>query len=118
MPACHITLSETVPDLAERDIVLIRDVVAANLTSRTWRLKREDVVARVQRSSRVHMLGAMEVEVFAQFDFDRVFSRDKRAQAISAAVSAALRVDCATWINLAMIGYCRVTASGQVGFSS
>lgn len=118
MPACHITISETIPDLAERDIAMIRDVVAASLRSRAWRLNRDDVVARVQRASRIHMLGEMELEVFAQFDFGRFFSRDKRAQAISTAVAAALRVDCATWINLAMVGYCRVTASGQIAFSS
>lgn len=117
MPACHITLSESVRDLSDTDLASIRDIVAEGLNSRSRPLDRNHIVTRVQRSHRIHMLGDMELEVFAQFYLRRYPSRDHRAEFISRRVSQMLRVSCATWINMSMVGYARVTPDGKAYFS-
>lgn len=116
MPVCYITLSEMArkPNTAEID--RIRDIVAEGLLSKARYLDRNHIVIRIQDSQRCHMLGEMEIDIFAQFDFERYFSRDKRAKNISSQVSKLLQTDCATWINLSMVGYCRVTKEGETHF--
>lgn len=117
MPACHITLSEKVKDLTDNDLDKIRDIVAQGLDSGARYLDRNHIVVRVQRSKRCHMLGVVEVEVFAQFFIRRFFSRDTRAKYISKEISKLINHDCATWINMGVVGYSRVTTEGKVFFS-
>ena len=117
MPSCFITLSEEVPDLKAEQIHAIRDIVAGGLDSGARRLDRNHIVIRVQRSQRSFMLGQVEIELFSQFFFRRFFDRDKRAQRISREVSRLLSFDCATWINMGIVGYARVTVQGQSFFS-
>ena len=117
MPTCFITLSQSVEDLSDSDIGCIRDIVAEALTSGARFLDRNHIVVRVQRSQRAHMLGEIEVEIFAQFFVRRFFSRDRRAQLISRSISKLLGVDCATWLNMSVVGYSRVTVSGESFFS-
>jgi hypothetical protein len=104
-------------ELTDDEINSIRDIVADGLNSRARFLDRNHVVVRVHRSKRVHMLGDMEIEVFSQFYIQRFFSRDLRAKKISGKVSSLMGVDCATWINMSVVGYARVTVAGEV-FSS
>ena len=117
MPTCFVTLSEKVNDLTDSDLDGIRDAVAEGLTSGARYLDRDHVVVRVLRSRRCHMLGDMEVEIFAQFYFRRFFSRDRRAELVSRRIVKLLQIDCATWINLSMVGYSRVTVGGNIFFS-
>ena len=63
------------------------------------------------------MLGDVELEIFCQFFVRRFFSRDKRAQFISTRVKDLVAFDCATWINMMVVGYSRVTVQGQTFFS-
>ncbi len=63
------------------------------------------------------MLGEVEIDVFAQFFIQRFLSRDKRAMAISRRISQLLNRDCATWINMGIVGYSRVTVGGEAFFS-
>ena len=59
------------------------------------------------------MLGDIELDIFAQLYVRRLFSRDKRAHMISEMISQHLGCGCATWINLCMVGYSRVTSEGD-----
>jgi hypothetical protein len=117
MPVCYITLSESVriPSIDEVDI--IRDIVAEGLNSKSRFLDRTHIVIRIQQSQRQFMLGEVEIEIFAQLYLRRFFSRDKRAKLISQKISELLEKDCATWINMGMVGYSRVTTEGQTYFS-
>jgi len=60
----------------------------------------------------------IEIDIFAQFYFRRYFSRDKRAEYISERVSKLLKIDCATWINMEIVGYSRVTHNGTIYYSN
>lgn len=117
VPVCYVTLSQDLPDLLEGDRDTIRDIVAEELDSGARALDRTHIVLRVQRGRRTEMLGEVEVEVFAQFFVRRFFNRDRRAQRISRRVAFVLGSDCATWINMSVVGYSRVTTRGDVYFS-
>ena len=117
MPTCFVTLSESVADLSDEQIGTVRDIVAEELDSRSRRLDRGHIVIRVQRSRRAHMLGDVELEIFAQLFWRRFFSRDRRAQAISRRMTTVVSASCATWINMSIVGYARVTPTGETFFS-
>jgi len=117
MPTCFITLSEEVPDLSVEQLQGIRDIVASGLNSSARRLDRGHIVIRIIRSQRCLMLGQIELEIFAQFFIQRFFSRDTRAETISRTISTSLGYDCATWINMSIVGYARVTVQGRSYFS-
>ena len=117
MPVCYVTLSESVPHPNIEEINSIRDIVAEGLNSKSRFLDRNHIVIRIQKGERVFMLGEVEIEIFAQLFLRRFFSRDKRAKFISQKVSELLKKDCATWINMGMVGYSRVTTQGETFFS-
>lgn len=118
MPICEIVLSDAIADGLKQDqLNVVRDVVAEELTSGARFLDRNHIVLRVQRSTREYMLGDMELEVRAQFFLRRFFSRDRRAERISRRLSLAFGWDCATWINMSVVGYSRVTRGGEAFFS-
>lgn len=117
MPTCHITLSEPARSLTEEELLLIRKAVASGLISGARYLDQDHIVTRVHRSHKGDMLGEIEIEVFAQFYLRRFWNRDRRALEISRKVSRIVGLDCATWINLVMVGYARHTVKGQVFFS-
>jgi hypothetical protein len=117
MPVCYITISESVRELKDSEIDGIRDIVAEGLNSKSRRLDRNHIVIRLQKSQRRFMLGEIEIDVFAQFFFRRFFSRDRRAKSISNKVCELISYDCATWINMSIVGYSRVTKDGKAYFS-
>jgi hypothetical protein len=117
MPVCYVTLSESVSMPSTAEIDIIRDIVAEGLNSKSRFLDRNHIVIRVQHAQRSFMLGEIEIELFAQLYLRRFFSRDKRAKFISQKVSELLKKDCATWINMGMQGYSRVTTDGHTYFS-
>jgi hypothetical protein len=117
MPTCHLTLAGHVPELCKEEMQAVRDIVANGLNSSARLLDRNHVVIRVQRADREHMLADIEVEVFCQFFVRRFFSRDKRAESISKGIKELLGYDCATWINMMVVGYARATIEGKVYFS-
>lgn len=117
MPVCYITLSELTPMPTAEEINCIRDIVAEGLNSKSRFLDRDHIVIRVQSGKRAFMLGELEIEVFAQLYVRRYFSRDKRAKFISERISELLKRDCATWINMGIVGYSRVTTKGETFFS-
>lgn len=117
MPVCSITLSEIVDRIEDENIIKIREIVADELNSKSRFLDKSHIVIRLQKSIRLHMLGDVEVEVFAQLYIRRFFDRDRRAKNISKRISDLLNVGCATWINMGMIGYARVTPDGSIFYS-
>lgn len=117
MPICYITLSESIKELKGSEIELIRDIVAEGLNSKSRFLDRSHIVIRLQKSQRRFMLGEIEIDVFAQFFFRRFLSRDKRAKYISKKICELINYDCATWINMSIVGYSRVTKEGETYFS-
>jgi hypothetical protein len=117
MPVCYITLSELVVLPNDEKIDLIRDIIAEGLDSKSRNLDRNHIVIRIQYSKRKFMLGEIELDIFAQFFFRRFLSRDKRAKNISKKITELLKYDCATWINMSMVGYSRVTKEGKTFFS-
>lgn len=117
MPVCYITLSEKIPKLSEKQLLKIRRYVAEGLNSRSRKLDETHIAIRLQHSERNCMLGDIEMDIFSQLYLRRLFSRDKRAQAISHAVSTYLNCCCATWINMGYVGYSRVSIGGNVYFS-
>lgn len=117
MPTCFITLSEVVSTLDDQQLDLLRDIVAEELSSESRVLDRNHVSLRVLRSTRSHMLAELELEIFCQFFFRRFLTRDKRAQKISLRSTRLIGTGCATWINMAIVGYSRATIDGQVFFS-
>lgn len=117
MPTCHLILSEGVPELSKEQLLSIRDIVAEELNSQSRLLDRYHIVLRIQRAHREHMLADVELEIFCQLFIRRFFSRDRRAQAISGKIKDLIEFDCATWINMMIVGYSRVTRDGQSYFS-
>ena len=117
MPTCHITLSEKIPALTEGQLLSVRDIVAEGLNSGARLLDRDHIVIRVNGGVRAHMLGDLEIEVFCQFFVRRFFTRDRRAQYISSRVKDLISFDCATWINMMIVGYSRVDVRGHSFFS-
>lgn len=117
MPVCYVTTSDKVNDLTDKQKNYIRKVVARGLDSKSRKLDENHVSLRVIKGDRRRMLADIEVEIFAQLYIRRLFSRDKRANAISEIISKSLGVSCASWINLQMVGYSRVTPDGGEFFS-
>lgn len=117
MPVCYITLSEAIIDLKENEIDAIRDIVAEGLNSKSRSLDRNHIVIRIQHAKRRFMLGEIEIDIFVHFFMRRFFSRDKRAMYISKKISELINYDCATWINMSIVGYSRVTTEGKIFFS-
>lgn len=117
MPTCFLTVSEESGEIDEQKFLTIRKIVAEELTSRARFLDHGHVVLRVVQGRRADMLGQVEVEVFCQFFVRRFFDRDRRAERISRRVSTILALDCATWINMSVVGYSRVTKTGHSYFS-
>ncbi len=116
MPVCYITTSESV-ELEESKIDTIRDIVAEGLDSKSRALDRNHVAVRIQRSKRQFMLGEIEIDIYVQFFIRRFFSRDKRARYVSDKISKLVNKDCATWINMSIVGYSRVTTKGETFYS-
>lgn len=117
MPVCYVTVSEEVKDLTDKQKNLIRKIVAWGLDSKSRRLDENHVTIRVIKGDRERMLADIEVEVFAQLYIRRLFSRDKRANIISEKMSKSFGFSCASWINLQMVGYSRVTPDGSEFYS-
>lgn len=117
MPTVYVTVSENIEFNAELAGPTIRQAVARGLDSRSRRLDETHISLRVQQSSKSLMLGDLELEIFGQFFVRRWRSRDRRAYEIANEVARRLEVECACWINLATVGYSRVTTSGEVFFS-
>lgn len=117
MPVCYVTLSEKAKKPTEKQKNNIRKIVAKGLDSKSRRLDENHIVLRVIQSNRKCMLADIEIEVFAQIYIRRLFSRDKRANYISAKMSEMFGTSCATWINLQMVGYARVTPDGKEYYS-
>lgn len=117
MPVCYVTTSEKVNDLTDKQKDYIRKVVARGLDSKSRKLDENHVALRVIKGDRRSMLADIEVEIFAQLYIRRLFSRDKRANSISEMISKSMGVSCASWINLQMVGYSRVTPDGGEFFS-
>ena len=117
MPVCYVTTSEEVNELTDKQKDYIRKVVAWGLDSKSRKLDENHVVLRVIKGDRKRMLADIEVEIFAQLYIRRLFSRDKRANTISERIVKSFGVSCASWINLQMVGYSRVTLDGGEFFS-
>lgn len=117
MPVCYVTTSDKVNDLTDKQKDYIRKVVARGLDSKSRKLDENHVALRVIKGDRRIMLADIEVEIFAQLYIRRLFSRDKRANSISEMISKSMGVSCASWINLQMVGYSRVTPDGGEFFS-
>ena len=117
MPTCFVTISQDCRALTDADREAIRATVAKELDSKSRRLDSSHVVLREQVGRRSDMLGAVELEVFCQFFLRRFFDRDKRANRISTQVGQLLHGNCATWINMGIVGYSRVTLEGKSYFS-
>lgn len=117
MPVCYITLSEKIPSLSNNQLIQIRKYVAEGLDSHSRRLDETHIAVRLQSSNRDLMLGDIEIDIFSQLYLRRLFSRDKRANAIAQNVSSYLNCGCATWINMGYVGYSRVSEKGSVYFS-
>lgn len=117
MPVCYVTLSEVTKGLTKKQENTIRKIVAMGLDSKSRRLDENHVALRVLNGNRECMLADIEIEIFAQIYIRRLFSRDKRANAISAKMSKVFGISCATWINLQMVGYSRVTPDGREFYS-
>ena len=117
MPVCYITLSNRIPSLSKDQVIQIRKFIAEGLDSRSRKLDETHIAIRLQHSDRDYMLGDIELDIFSQLYLRRLFSRDKRANAISTNVSNYLNCCCATWINMGYVGYSRVSEKGSVYFS-
>lgn len=117
MPVCFITLSDKVSNLSKQQLAQIRLCVAEGLDSRSRKLDETHITIRLHKGERECMLGDIEIDIFSQLYLRRLFSRDKRANAISKAVSKCLNCCCATWINMGYVGYSRVSREGSVYFS-
>ena len=117
MPVCYITLSNKVSNLNKQQLLQIRRYVANRLDSKSRKLDETHIAIRLQHSERDCMLGDIEIDVFCQLYIGRLFSRDKRAYAISQDISKYLDCCCATWINMSIVGYSRVSEKGNVYFS-
>ena len=117
MPVCYITPSDKVPNLSKQQLLQIRKYVAEGLDSQSRKLDETHIAVRLQHSERACMLGDIEIDIFSQLYLRRLFSRDKRANAISKCISTYLDCCCATWINMGYVGYSRVSPGGSVYYS-
>lgn len=117
MPVCYITLSNKISNLTKQQLLQIRRYVAHRLDSKSRKLDETHIAIRLQYGERECMLGDIEIDVFCQLYVGRLFSRDKRAYAISQDISKYLDCCCATWINMSSVGYSRVSEKGNAYFS-
>ena len=117
MPVCYITLSEKKSELSDKQLQYIRKIIANGLNSNSRKLDETHIALRLQHSHRQFMLGDLEIDIFSQLYLRRLFSRDKRANYISKKISNYLNCSCATWINMEVVGYSRVTPDGNVFYS-
>ncbi len=117
MPTAWITVAAGDRNFSEEQRQTLRDIIAKNMSSGARYLDRNHIALRFTEGSRAAMLAGVEIEVSAQFFVRRHLNRDRRAEAISRAASRLLGVSCATWINLAIVGYSRVTVDGKAYFS-
>lgn len=113
MPKCYITFSENTSDYSDSDLQFIRKTIASGLNSKTRKLDENHISLHIQHGNRSVMLGDIELDIFAQLYFRRLFSRDKRANYISEKISLHFGCGCATWINMCMVGYSRATSDGD-----
>ena len=113
MPICYVTISDNIPSISDEDLQSIRKTIADGLNSKTRRLDETHISLRVQHNNRSLMLGDIELEIYGQLYFRRLFSRDKRANKISESISRYFGYGCATWINMCFVGYSRVTPTGS-----
>lgn len=120
MPICYVTISNSIGPNEIHSVDqynMIRKIVAMALDSKSRLLDENHISLRIQHSERKVMLADIEIDVFAQFYWRRFFSRDKRANQISAALEKNFGYSCATWINLCNVGYSRVS-KGQSYYST
>lgn len=117
MPTAWITFAGGGRNLSENKQQILREIIAEHMSSGARYLDRNHIALRFVEGSRSVMLADVEIEVSAQFFVRRHVNRDHRAESISREASRLLGVSCATWINLAMVGYSRVTVDGTAYFS-
>ena len=117
MPVCYMTLSEKCPKLDAKKVRNVRKIIAKGLNSHSRKLDETHIAMRIQYGSRASMLGDVEIDIFSQLYLRRFFSRDKRANYISWEVSDYLECCCATWINMEIVGYSRVSTTGDIYYS-
>lgn len=117
MPTAWITFAGGDRKLSDDQRQMLRDIIAEHLSSGARYLDRNHISLRFVEGGGSVMLAEVEIEVSAQFFVRRHVNRDQRAESISRAVSRLLGVSCATWINLAMVGYSRVSVDGRAYFS-
>lgn len=117
MPVCYVTISEEVEKLDKDQTVFIRKTVASEMNSFFRELDETHISLKFIYSKREYMLGDLEIDILAQFDFHRYFLRDRKAKNISDKISTLLGLNCATWINLNFVGYSRVNKEGEIFFS-
>ena len=113
MPLCYLTVSEKYSDITDSDLQFIRKTIANGLDSKSRKLDESHIALRLLNSKRDIMLGDIELDIHAQLYIRRLFSRDKRANIISEAVSDYFGCGCATWINMSIVGYSRATSEGD-----
>ena len=117
MPICYITVSDKIQTLEQEELNKIKVIISEELISYARFLDSTHIVLRIQQGNIKNMLGEIELDIFANFDFQRYWSRDKRSRNISYNISKLLNYNCATWINLNLMGYARVTTKGKEYFS-
>ena len=117
MPVCYVTVSEKSPVLSNEQLIFIRKAIANGLNSKSRKLDETHISLRINKGTRNHMLGDIEVEIFSQVYLRRLFSRDERAKQISCLISRRLECSCATWINMGFVGYSRACSDGTLFFS-
>lgn len=117
MPSCYIIISENVPELSQKDINRIRLIIARGLNSKSRYIDESHLSTCILHSKRNNMLADIEVEINAQLYLRRLISRDKRAHFISKTISEQMHLNCATWINLHMVGYSRTDERGNTFYS-
>ena len=117
MPICNIILSESVTVPTVEQIDAIRDIVSDKMEIPGRPMNRDHIVVRLLGGSSKSMLGMIEIEIYGERYKERLDRRDEIAYLISKNVSEIMGLDCATWINLVNVGYCRVTSGGDVFYS-
>jgi len=118
MPTVLLTLSENASIDPSTGGDVIRRAVARGMECEEMGLDETHISIRLSKGHRAHMLGDLEIEVFGQVYESRLGDRDARANRIAQEVCDELGVECACWINLGMVGYSRVTTTGEEFFSS
>ncbi len=115
MPVVYITIAKnaSIEKPINEILSLVRTAVAEGLDSKSRLLDETHIATRVTYGEREFMLADFELDVFCQKFLRRVFSRDKRANAIAKKISLELGIDVACWINLTNVGYSRFEFKNQ-----